>query len=100
MNRYLRVAAALGVAAALLAASACAPTPPRGSEDAETIRVPQDAATLAAAADRVGPGGTIVIAPGIYAEELVIDTPDVTVRGRIAMGPSSTAEACARTASS
>ena len=54
---------------------------PEGSEDAETIRVPQDAATLADAADRVGPGGTIVIAPGIYAEELVIDTPDVTVRG-------------------
>ena len=46
-----------------------------------TIRVPEDAATLAAAADRVGPGGTIVIAPGIYAEELVIDPPDITVRG-------------------
>ena len=79
MNRCLRVAAALSIAIALLAAPACAPSPP--ADDAETIRVPQDAATLADAADRIGPGGTIVIAPGVYAEQLLIDTPDVTVRG-------------------
>ena len=79
MNRCLRVAAALSIAIALLAAPACAPSPP--ADDGEIIRVPQDAATLADAADRIGPGGTIVIAPGIYAEQLLIDTPDVTVRG-------------------
>ena len=43
--------------------------------------MPQDAATLAEAAHRVAPGGTIVIGPGNYAEQLLIDTPDVTVRG-------------------
>lgn len=79
MNRCLRVAAALSIAVALSAAPACAPSPP--ADDGETIRVPQDAATLADAADRIGPGGTIVIAPGVYAEQLLIDTPDVTVRG-------------------
>lgn len=79
-NRRARLAAVFVVAAALLATPACAP-PAEPAEDAETIRVPQDAATLALAADRVGAGGTIVIASGVYAEELVIDTPDVTVRG-------------------
>ncbi len=82
MNGHLRTAVALGVATALLAASACAPTPPaEDSAGAGTIRVPQDAATLELAADRVQTGGTIVIAPGVYEEQLVIDTPDVTVRG-------------------
>ena len=41
----------------------------------------EDAATLAEAADRVAPGGTILIGAGNYAEQLLIDTPDVTVRG-------------------
>ena len=79
MNRCLRVAAALSLAIALVAAPACAPSPP--ADHGEIIRVPQDAATLADAAERIGPGGTIVIAPGVYAEQVLIDTPDVTVRG-------------------
>ena len=45
------------------------------------VRVPQDAPTLEQAAAEVAKGGTILIAPGHYSEELEINTPDVTVRG-------------------
>ena len=59
-------------------------TEPAGSAGPATrslVRVPEDAATLAEAADRIAAGGTIVIGVGNYAEQLLIDTPDVTVRG-------------------
>ncbi|WP_167050520.1 right-handed parallel beta-helix repeat-containing protein [Salinibacterium sp. ZJ77] len=57
--------------------------PAEGGDDTPrgTIHVPGDVTTLAEAAAQVRPGGTIVIAPGTYAEQLQIDTPDVTVRG-------------------
>ena len=45
------------------------------------VRVPQDAATLTEAANLVAPGGTILIGAGNYPEQLLLDTPDVTVRG-------------------
>ena len=54
---------------------------PTTSADQALVRVPQDAATLAQAAARVAVGGTIVLAPGSYAEQLQISTPDVTIRG-------------------
>lgn len=68
-------------AVALACASGCAPSTSSGDGDALLVRVPADAATLAEAADLVAPGGTIEIAPGRYAEQLLIETPDVTVRG-------------------
>jgi len=64
----------------MLAAAGCASASDPGDDDG-VIRVPADAATLAEAADRVSEGGTILIAPGNYEETLLIDTPDVTVRG-------------------
>lgn len=78
-----RPAAALVVLALALAAPACAGAAEPDNTDAAatTIRVPDDAATLTEAADRVTPGGVILIAPGTYEEQLLIDTPDVTVRG-------------------
>jgi hypothetical protein len=45
------------------------------------VRVPQDAQTLEQAAAKVSKGGTILLAPGHYSEQLEINTPDVTVRG-------------------
>ena len=52
-----------------------------GPANSSLVRVPEDVPTLAEAADRVAPGGTILIGAGNYAEQLLIDTPDVTVRG-------------------
>ncbi len=52
-----------------------------GGAGAVVVRVPQDAPTLADAAERVSAGGTILLAAGRYPEQLQISTPDVTVRG-------------------
>lgn len=48
---------------------------------AELVRVPADAATIAAAVDAVAPGGMVLIEAGTYPEAVVVDKPDVTVRG-------------------
>ena len=69
------VVAMAGLIVGLVACAAEAPASP------DVVRVPADAATLTEAADRVAPGGMILIAPGTYDEQLLIDTPDVTVRG-------------------
>lgn len=80
-----RVATVIAVAALTIAMAACAQadgvSPPSPSGQSHVIRVPDDAATLAEAAKLVSPGGVISIAPGRYDEQLLIDTPDVTVRG-------------------
>lgn len=61
-------------------------TAPETSEDAaphdlDLVRVPGDVETLEDAAARVAPGGTIEIGVGTWAEQLLVDVPDVTVRG-------------------
>ncbi len=78
-----RALALVAVTALTLAISACAPTGEinHGDEQGLLVRVPADAQTLAEAAQLVRPGGVIAIAPGRYDEQLLIDTPDVTVRG-------------------
>ena len=48
---------------------------------AETVRVPQDAATIQAAVDVVDPGGMVLIDPGIYRESVIVTTPFITIRG-------------------
>jgi parallel beta-helix repeat protein len=53
--------------------------PPAGF--AATIRVPNDVATIQAAVDRVEPGGMVLIAPGVYDEQVTVTTPFVTIRG-------------------
>ena len=69
------VAAAAGCSAGTGAGSAST------GADQALVRVPQDAPTLTGAASRVAAGGTILLAPGTYSEQLQISTPDVTVRG-------------------
>lgn len=65
------------VALAAAALSACST-----SHDADgVIHVPGEAATLADAEKLAQPGDMILIAPGIYEEQLEVTTPDITVRG-------------------
>lgn len=80
LRRVLTVCATV---AALFVIAGCSPVraDSTSSHSPSVIRVPADAASLAEAAERVEPGDTIVIAPGHYAEQILIDTPDVTIRG-------------------
>ncbi|GAA1953554.1 right-handed parallel beta-helix repeat-containing protein [Microbacterium deminutum] len=77
MHTLRRLLAAAALVAVLASGTACAAP----SNDGLLVRVPQDASTLSEAAEQVAPGGTILIAPGTYDDELQINTPDVTVRG-------------------
>ncbi len=74
--------AAVGAASilSLLAPSASAQQPPP-TGFAGTIRVPTGAPTIQQAVDRVQPGGMVLIAPGVYDEQVVVTTPYVTIRG-------------------
>jgi plastocyanin len=47
----------------------------------ETVRVPDDAATIQEAVDAAEPGGLVLIAPGEYEEAVVVTTPFLTIRG-------------------
>src|SRR5688572_10496058 len=60
------------LAGALVGCASPAPT---------VLQVPGDAATITEAADRIAPGGLILVEPGTYTEAVVLDTPDVTLRG-------------------
>ncbi|WP_374947514.1 nitrous oxide reductase family maturation protein NosD [Agreia sp.] len=82
-------AAWLAGCALLLAIGGCSAS---GGNDAKTgganggaapavLTVPTDAKTIADAADRIAPGGLILIEPGVYTETVSIDTEDVTLRG-------------------
>ena len=46
-----------------------------------TIRVPQDAQTIAAAVARAKPGDLVLVGPGVYHETVEVKTPRVTLRG-------------------
>lgn len=57
-------------------------SPSAGDEGgAQLVRVPADAATIAAAVDAVAPGGMVLIDAGTYPEAVVVDKADVTIRG-------------------
>ena len=53
--------------------------PPSGY--AKTLRVPSDYATIQDAVDHVKPGGMVLIAPGVYTEQVTVTTPYITIRG-------------------
>ena len=74
--------AAVGAASILwlVAPSASAQQPPPTGFSA-TIRVPGGAPTIQQAVDRVQSGGMVLIAPGVYEEQVVVTTPYVTIRG-------------------
>lgn len=87
MRPRLRHAALLVVA---LVAAGCSSSDDSdgGSPDAspsaggaEVVRVPADAATITEAVAAVAPGGLVLIEAGTYPEAVVVDKPDVTVRG-------------------
>lgn len=47
----------------------------------EVIEVPADAPTITAALELAAPGSVVLVGPGTYPESVLIDTPDVTLRG-------------------
>lgn len=74
---------------AALALTACAATGPadppssaagEGTEGA-IIRVPEDAATISDAVGRATPGDLVLVGAGVHAEQVLVGTPDITVRG-------------------
>jgi len=50
--------------------------------EVDAIRVPFDHFSLQAAVDAAQPGDLILIDPGVYSEEVVIDIHDIVIRGR------------------
>lgn len=61
--------------------TACTSSEPDPKVELALVNVPQDAATLTAAVDKVAEGGLILVAPGTYEESVTIDKSDVTLRG-------------------
>lgn len=53
----------------------------RTDRAAAVVRVPEDAATISQAMERVPEGGMVLVGPGTYREKVLITTPDVTLRG-------------------
>ncbi|WP_396668799.1 right-handed parallel beta-helix repeat-containing protein [Microbacterium sp. R86528] len=73
---------ALVVTAFLTVTAGCAATPaPETPTALDLVQVPGDAETLAEASELVAEGGTIEIGAGVWTEQLLVSTPDVTVRG-------------------
>ncbi len=54
---------------------------PVPSRAGDTIRVPQDAATIQGAVDEAKPGDLVLVAPGVYHEAVLVLTPYLTIRG-------------------
>jgi plastocyanin len=59
------------------------PEPPDGGSDHRRprVHVPQDFRTIQRAADFAVPGSTIVIAPSVYREAVMVSTPDLVFKG-------------------
>ena len=66
------------VGALLLPAVACGED--RGDGSPQLIRV-EAGGSIQKAVDRANSGDLVLVAPGTYHEEVVIDTPGVTLRG-------------------
>ncbi len=56
-----------------------APPPPPGA--GETIRVPEDHASIQAAVDAAEPGDLVLVGTGVYREAVRVTTPYLTIRG-------------------
>lgn len=82
-TRFPALTLAAALAAAVLVSGAlvsCAGTGDGGDRE-QVIQVPRDAATIAEAAERIAPGGLILLEPGTYTETVLLNTPGVTLRG-------------------
>lgn len=55
------------------------PHPPRDTP--EVIRVPADHPTIQRAVDAARPGDMVLISEGVYTEAVVVDTPQIVIRG-------------------
>ncbi|WP_233204223.1 right-handed parallel beta-helix repeat-containing protein [Halegenticoccus soli] len=53
-----------------------------GGRDYDVVQIPEDYETIQAGVDAASAGDLVLVAPGTYAEEVVVSTPGVTVRGR------------------
>lgn len=53
-----------------------------GSGGPATLHVPEDHETIQAAVDAADPGDLILVAPGVYAEAVDVETENLTIRGR------------------
>lgn len=78
--RRALVTATLAVAV-VAGAAACAPEATTPMEAPDTVRVPGDADTISAAVDLVAEGGLVLVEPGTYTEQVLVDKADVTLRG-------------------
>lgn len=87
MRRRSRARVAVAVVAALLVAGACSDDDSAGSGEPtqparfETLRVPEDHATIQAAVDAAQPGDLVLVSPGVYEESVAVRTDELTIRG-------------------
>lgn len=56
------------------------PQPAVAEASGTTLRVPEDHDTIEAAVDAAEPGDLVLIGPGVYREEVKVDTPSLVLR--------------------
>ena len=84
-----RALAAIAASTLLLAACGGESTDDAGSADSaatsdaagQVLKVPGDFPTIQAAVDKAGSGDLVLISPGVYKEGVVVETPDIVIRG-------------------
>lgn len=90
MPRLTRIRWFALLCAVVLAAAACGGDESSDSDDGDTspgssepatIRVPEDHETIQAAVDAASPGDLLLVGPGVYNEEVVVEVEDLTIRG-------------------
>lgn len=83
-RRALPLLTATTLACVVLAGCSDDPGEPSAERDVErvpVVQVPQDAASITEAVARVEEGGLVLVGPGTYAEEVLVDVEGVTIRG-------------------
>ena len=88
MKQSWRRVATLLVAGALVVAAcsgddddASSDSTAGGAESSDTLRVPDDYATIQAAVSAAAPGDLVLVGPGVYEEAVDVETEDLTIRG-------------------
>src|SRR4051812_31748010 len=67
------------VIALALGLGGCVPAPAANALD--VVTVPSDVATIGEAVDLVADGGMVLVKSGTYREQVVVDRPNITIRG-------------------